>query len=194
MLWLIRWTPGSVCCDKGRPVELTVSSDPIGDKKGSLEFIWRGGRLSGLCENLLICINKTTNWPTFVLLLKMGLSMVQSVFPRDKPLSLSNELHSILPLFESNWQNTQNQTGFDRKENLTDSFGTAATKKAYLKNGQLPVRESRRVCQSDVGVVGVFLVVLQRDGDVHQLIDANSNLCRTFRETKEDETWIYLNQ
>lgn len=55
---------------------------------------------------------------------------------------------------------------------------------AYLKRGQLPVRESRWVCQSDVGVVGVFLAVLQPDSDVHQLIYANSNLCRTFRETK----------
>lgn len=58
--------------------------------------------------------------------------MEQSVFPRDRPLSLSNELHSILPFFFNQTDKTQNQTAFYTEGSLKNAFESAATEMAHM--------------------------------------------------------------
>lgn len=94
--------PGSVCSDKNLLVKLAISSNSIGDNEERLNIFqkMKGGQVAcsfaGLLRQQYEAIFAYVE-PTLLLLWKIGLSIVQSVFPLEKSFSLSNELHSILP-------------------------------------------------------------------------------------------------
>lgn len=187
-LCLIRWTPGSICRDNDHPVELTVSFDPIGRNKGSLEFNLRGSGFVGLCQQQWEIVHLSdqtaTNQPWFCSW-KWACQWCSLSFRVINHCHCPRSCIQFFPYLNQIHRKHRSQTWCYTQESLRDSFSTASTQMAYLKNGQLPVRESCWVCENDMGVVGVFLAVLQQDGDVQQLINSNSNLRWTFNWGKQ---------
>lgn len=107
---------------------------------------------------------------TLELLLKIGLSIVQSVFPRCDPSSLSKELHSIRP-----W--------FNQKQNKVKilSFWPVwidANLKIllYLQNRDLSIGEASWVGENNPAVVGVFFTVFHWDSDIQEIVNTYFNL------------------